>query len=122
MLTRSNTSHSKTKMFVYHVEPTSVKQAMAHPNWIQSIQLENNALMENQTCTLITLPPLRRPMGYMWMFKVKENHDGTMNKYKSRLVAKGYHRQHGFNFNETFSFMVKPTTIRVVLTLTLTNH
>lgn len=54
------------------------------------------------------------------MFKVKENPDGTINKYKVRLVAKGFHQVAGFNFTETFSPVIKPTTIRVILTLALT--
>lgn len=44
-----------------------------------------------------------------------------MNKYKARLIAKGFHQQFGFDFNETFSQVVKPITIRVILTLALTH-
>ena len=54
------------------------------------------------------------------MFKIKENPDGTINKYKARLVAKGFHQVARFDFSETFSPMVKPTTIRAMLTMALT--
>lgn len=56
------------------------------------------------------------------MFKVKENTDGTINKYKARLVAKGFLQVAGFDFNETFSPVVKPTTIRVVLTVAIARN
>ena len=56
------------------------------------------------------------------MFKVKENFDGTINKYKARLVAKGFHQVAGFDFNETFSPVVKLTTIKVVLTIALAKN
>lgn len=54
------------------------------------------------------------------VFRVKENIDGSLNKYKARLVEKVFHQQYGFEFHETFSPIVKPTTIRVILTLALT--
>lgn len=55
------------------------------------------------------------------MYKVKENVDGLLNRLKARSVAKGFHQTLGFDFSVTFSPVVKPTTVRVVLTLALTN-
>jgi histone deacetylase 1/2 len=69
---------------------------------------------------LVPLPTNRKAIGCKWVFCVKENADGTVNKYKARLVAKGFHQVHGFDFNETFSPVIKPVTIRIILTLALT--
>ena len=51
------------------------------------------------------------------MFKLKRNSDGTISRYKARLVAKGFHQQHGIDFEETFSPVVKPPTVRLILAL-----
>jgi histone deacetylase 1/2 len=53
---------------------------------------------------------------------VKENPDGSINKYKARLVAKGFHQHAGSDFTETFSPVVKPVTVRIVLTLAVTHR
>lgn len=120
-LTRAKTCHSKSKTFLTHVEPQSVKQTLSQPEWHQAMQLEYDAFLANQTWTSNTLPPHRKPIGFKWIFKVKENPNGKVNKYKAILVVKGYHQQFGFDFNETFSRVVKPITIRVSVSLVLTN-
>lgn len=53
---------------------------------------------------------------------VKKNADGSIDIYKARLVAKGFHQVQGFDFHETFSPVVKPVTIRLIITLAITNH
>lgn len=53
------------------------------------------------------------------MFKVKEKLDGTFQKYKAKLVAKGFHQVVGFLSNETFSPVIKPITIRIALNIAL---
>jgi len=63
------------------------------------------------------LPPHRQVVGCKWVFRVKENADGSINNYKSRMVAKEFHQVHDFDFHETFSPMVKTITIRLFLLL-----
>ena len=77
------------------------------------------ALLKNNTWSLVPLPPGRTPISCKWVFKVKENPDGSIQKYKARLVAKGFHQVAGFDFTETFSPIVKPATTRVMLTMAL---
>lgn len=58
--------------------------------------------MANQTLTLVKLTPHRQVIGSKWVFRVKENPDESVDKYKARLIEKEYHQQHNFDFNKTF--------------------
>lgn len=85
------------------------------------MQAEFDALISNKAWSLVPLPPHRHAIGCKWAFRVKEISDGTVNRYKVRLVAKGFHQRQGFDFQVTFS-PVKPITIRVILTIAITHH
>jgi histone deacetylase 1/2 len=119
MLTRGKTGNLKPKVFLAHSEPGSVKKALADPQWLKAMESEYSALMKNETWSLVPLPAHRKPVGCKWVFRIKENPDGSINKYKARLVAKGFSQEPGFDYKETFSPVVKPVTNRIILTLAL---
>ncbi|RDX94368.1 hypothetical protein CR513_23256, partial [Mucuna pruriens] len=83
---------------------------------------ENDALVRNDTWAPVQLPPDRHPIGCKWVFRVKENLDGSINKHKAQLVAKGFHQRSSFDYNEIFSPVVKPMTTHIIITLALTHH
>lgn len=92
---------------------------MVIPEWSAVIQAKYDALINNKTWTFVPPPAHRQSFGCKWMFKVKENAYGTVNKYMVRLVAKGFHQIEGFDFTKTFSLVVKPIIVRTVLILTI---
>jgi hypothetical protein len=78
---------------------------------------EYNALMHNMTWTLVPLVSGHKIIDCKWAYKVKYKDDGTVDQHKSQLVAKGFKQHLGIDYDDTFSPMVKPVTIRLVLSL-----
>ena len=63
------------------------------------------------------MPANKNPVGCKWIFKVKRHSDGSIARHKVRLVARGFSQELGLDYGETFSPVVKPTTIKLVLAL-----
>ena len=75
------------------------------------------ALTRQRTWILVPPSPTQNVVGCKWVFKLKHNSDGSISKYKARLVAKGFHQQYGVDFEETYSPMVKPPIVKIILSL-----
>ncbi|WVZ10350.1 hypothetical protein V8G54_014880 [Vigna mungo] len=119
-LSYSNCSNSHTVFCMSLsaiIEPTSFKEACQHDHWQQAMLAEIQALEKNQTWSLIRLPPKKKVVGCKWVYKTKLNAAGSIERYKARLVAKGFTQTEGMNFFETFSPVVKITTVRFLLSI-----
>lgn len=102
--TRSQNGIFRPKVYAASLEPALVEEAVQQEQWKSTMNDEFSALMRNGTWSLVQLLEGRKALVCKWVFKVKENHDGTIDKYKAHLVAKGFHQVAGFDFNEIFSF------------------
>lgn len=100
-----------------YIEPISYAQASKDLNWTNAMRKEIGALQANGTWVLLPLPAGKRPVGCKWVFRVKLKADGSLERYKARLVAKGFTQQEGVDFHETFSPVVKMTTIRTIISV-----
>ncbi|GKB69872.1 ribonuclease H-like domain-containing protein [Tanacetum coccineum] len=83
---------------------------------------EYNALIKNGTWILVLKPPNVNVVLSMWLFRHKYHVDGSLSRYKARLVANGCNQQHGVDYSDTFSLVVKTSSIRIVLSLALTRN
>ncbi|GKD16942.1 ribonuclease H-like domain-containing protein [Tanacetum coccineum] len=90
--------------------PKSPFIALKDPNWCNAMYDEYNALVKNGTWILVPRPSDVNLVRSMWLFKHKFHANGTLSRYKARLVANSSNQQHGVDFDETFSLVVKPTT------------
>ncbi|GKD85212.1 retrovirus-related pol polyprotein from transposon TNT 1-94 [Tanacetum coccineum] len=86
----------------------------------EAMQEEIEALHKNKTWELVPLPGGKKPIGNKWVYKIKRNSDDQVERYRARLVVKGYAQKEGINFNKIFSHVVLMTTVRVVLAMCAT--
>ncbi|BBH07832.1 transposable element gene [Prunus dulcis] len=100
-----------------NLEPTTVSAALKDPKWRKAMSDECDALVQNGTWELVPPDPTQNIVGCKWVFRIKRNSDGSIDRFKARLVAKGFHQRPGVDYLDTFSPVVKPTTVRVVLSL-----
>lgn len=102
------------------IDPTSVKEALKGENrghWRKAMAEELKALEENNTWELVELPPTRKALRTMWVFKTKLDANGNVSKYKARLVAKGCGQIPGIDFNDTYSPVIRYNSIRFLIAL-----
>ncbi|CAI7912254.1 unnamed protein product [Closterium sp. NIES-53] len=99
-------------------EPATLKEALESSDaeeWKNSMESELKSIEENSTWELVELPEGRKAITSKWLFKIKSDADGKIERYKSRLVAKGYQQKEKVDYKELFAPVVKPTTLRTLL-------
>ncbi|KAL3820422.1 hypothetical protein ACJIZ3_006327 [Penstemon smallii] len=100
-------------------DPSTVTQASKYPEWRLAMQHEFDALMTTRTWTLVPPSSNQNLVGCRWIFRTKYRPDGSIERRKARLVAKGFNQLHGLDYIETFSPVIKPTSIRLVLSIAI---
>lgn len=94
--------------------PRSVRAALRDPAWFAAMQDEFQALQDNGTWELVPRPPGAHVITGKWIFKNKFHADGRLERRKARWVVRGFSQRPGLDFDQTFSQVVKPATIRTV--------
>jgi hypothetical protein len=102
---------------VHGEEPASEEEALQDRRWVQAMDSEYDALMKNKMWHLVPPPEKKNIIGCRWVFKIKRKADGSNDRYKGRLFAKGYRQRHGIDYEDTFSLVVKVATILLILSI-----
>jgi hypothetical protein len=100
-------------------EPYNLQEALSSLHWKTAMDDEYAALMKNKTWQLVPPRSNQNLIDCKWVYKIKHKPDGYVDRYKARLVAKGFKQRLGIDYDDTFSPVVKPTTIRLILSLAL---
>lgn len=103
-----------------HIDPNTYEQAMDAPDhemWQIAMTEEVTSLLKKGTWTLVEKPPNAKIIGSKWVYKIKRNPDGSVAKYKARLVARGFNQKYGIDFDENFSPVARYETVRLFLAI-----
>ena len=110
------------KSFLIHLNtitiPKIVSEALSIREQKETMKVEMGALEKNKTWDLVELPPRKKLVGCKWVFIVKHKADGSLERYKTRIVAKGYTQTYGIDYLKTFVLVAKLNPIRILLSLT----
>ncbi|PKU63872.1 Retrovirus-related Pol polyprotein from transposon TNT 1-94 [Dendrobium catenatum] len=126
MTTRRQTGSLKPvqKLNLLHKEqssldPTSYSEASKKFEWRRAMAEEFIALQKQGTWELVAPPSTCSILGSKWTYRTKYNSDGSVARFKARLVALGNQQEHGLDYSDTFSPVAKLPTIRILFTIAL---
>ena len=102
-------------------EPKTMTEALQGPqreHWLRAIHSELRSLLTKGAWRILDRNQAHhRPLTVKWVFKVKKNEDGGLDKFKARLVVRGFEQQPGFDYNQTFASVARVATWRILLTV-----
>ncbi|RVW79073.1 Retrovirus-related Pol polyprotein from transposon RE1 [Vitis vinifera] len=101
----------------YLCSSESNPEALSHPGWRQTMVDEMTALHSNDTWDLVVLSSGKSTVGCHWVYIVKVDPDGQVDRLKARLVAKGYTQVYGSDYGDTFSPVAKIASVRLLLSM-----
>ena len=101
-------------------QPVSYAAAMRSPQaaqWIAAMEEEKAAFFNNGSCEIVDLDPSWNLLSSKWVFKVQRDGNGTITRYRARLVSRGFLQREGIDYGDIFSPVVRYSTLRIVLAL-----
>jgi hypothetical protein len=103
-------------------EPKTLHEALHDEHWKGAMDEEFSSLMKNKTWHLVPAHQAQNIVDCKWVYKIKRKADGTIDRYKARLVDKGFKQRCGIDYEETFSPVVKMAIVCIILSIAVPNN
>jgi len=103
-------------------EPIAFSDADRYAVWNNAMCDEIAALRSNHTWSLVPFHSSMNVVGSRWVYRIKRRVDGSIERYKARLVARGFTQQEGIDYSETFSPVIKQATVRLVFSIAVSRN
>ncbi|CAH9093346.1 unnamed protein product [Cuscuta epithymum] len=103
-------------------EPNNFGEAVRDPQWREAMSREIQALERTSTWEIRDLPPGKKAIYCKWVYKIKYKSDGSVERYKARLVVCGNRQVEGIDYGETFAPVAKMVTVRTILAVAASCH
>jgi hypothetical protein len=98
-------------------EPTCFEEAIQKKEWEDAMTEEYQSIINNEVWEIVPRPKSKDVVSSKWLFKIKHDDDGTIEKYKARFVAHGFSQKEGIDYEETFSPLSRYTSIKTIISL-----
>jgi hypothetical protein len=108
--------------FAILYDPHTYREASTNPLWQQAMADELDAVHKTYTWDMTTLPPGKSVVGCKWVYKIKTWVDGSIERYKARLVSKDFTQEYGIDYEETFALVTRLTSVRSLLAVAAVRH
>jgi hypothetical protein len=98
----------------------SYKKVMMSKNvkrWLEAMEDELSSMSSNGVWDLVEILNGAKKVGCKWIYKTKYDSKGKIERFKAKLVAKGFTQREGIDYTETFSPVSKNDSFRIVITL-----
>ena len=119
VIVKPNPKYDLNSIIGTDIEPQTVSQELKDPRWVQAMHAKFEALIHNNTWVLVP-PDLRQNLvRSKRVFRIKCNPNGSIDRFKARLVARDFHQCPSIDFLDTFSSIVKLVIVWVVLSIAL---
>jgi hypothetical protein len=102
---------------IIDVEPTCYEEAAEKKVWKDAMIEEYQSIIKNDVWDVVPRPKEKSVVSSKWIYKTKHSADGSIEKYKARFVARGFSQKEGIDYEETFSPVVRYTSIRAILAI-----
>jgi Reverse transcriptase (RNA-dependent DNA polymerase) len=99
----------------FNSTPCEWRKAMQDPKWKMTMFEEMRALIKNDTWDMVPRPSGKNVVGCKWVYSVKYNPEGKVDRFKAQLVAKGYTQTYGVDYEETFAPVAKMNIVRTLI-------